>query len=158
ARRSDGGSAGMSRRIVLCEGPDDVAALREIATGIFRAVTPASAGRTDASTSGAAGQARGQVLLAGRARIEIRAVKTAKSQLAKAVPTEVSINLHSSLPEAIIVSSSARSPCDHPPMRRCRSPLTLPLLGLLLACGCHRARAEAGDQTGSILAGGLTRT
>ena len=30
----------MSRRMVLCEGPDDVAALREIAMGIFGAITP----------------------------------------------------------------------------------------------------------------------
>lgn len=79
----------MSRRIVLCEGPDDVAALREIATGIFRAATPGSAGRADAVMAGAAGQARGQVLLAGRARLEIRAVKNAKSQLAKGMATEL---------------------------------------------------------------------
>jgi hypothetical protein len=79
----------VSRRMVLCEGPDDVAALREIAMGIFGAVTPRPGVAWAESKAGAAGQARGQLLLAGRARIEIRAVKNAKSQIAKALATEL---------------------------------------------------------------------
>lgn len=79
----------MSRRIVLCEGPDDVAALREIAIGIFGAAVPRSGASSTETRAGAAGQARGQLVLAGRTRIEIRAVKNAKSQIAKALATEL---------------------------------------------------------------------
>src|SRR5207237_651234 len=70
------GSAGMSARLVFCEGPDDVAALREIALHVFGAKVD-----RPATSAGPAGQPGREWLRNGPVRIEIRRVPGAKSAM-----------------------------------------------------------------------------
>jgi hypothetical protein len=72
------------RRIVLCEGPADIAALREIGISLFGAQvqrTPLSAG--------AAGETRKLLLTVQGSQVEITAVERAKSGLPGALATKL---------------------------------------------------------------------
>lgn len=70
----------MTRRLVLCEGPDDVAALRELALYVFKAIAEK---QSIAGTPG--GEPRTQKLRAGQIAIEIKASRAGKSGLIKMI-------------------------------------------------------------------------
>jgi hypothetical protein len=72
------------RRLVLCEGPTDIAALREIGLSLFGAQVQRAS-----PSAGAAGERRKLVLLIQGSEVEITAVERAKSGLAEALATKL---------------------------------------------------------------------
>lgn len=72
------------KRIVLCEGPADIAALREIGVSLFGAQV-----QRNPPSAGAAGETRKLLLIVQGSEVEITAVERAKSGLPGALATKL---------------------------------------------------------------------